>query len=415
METQQNNNTRQEKFIKWRKGLGWGLYDVGTSGYFLVFTLYLFPVYLAERIFSGNSKFELYWGVAQGVAVLLAVGVGLLLGKALDLKGLQKVAPTIVIIAPFTCLILPILVGVKASPFTLLFGYVLVHAIHLLSLTIYDASLTQISKPGADRAIVSGWAWGWGYLGGLACMALMEIGILFYPRYSGWDFGVGALFYLVVSLFAAKWLRQTLIEQSVSKAPEPDETTSAYRTPWRLLLSILFVVDGIAVFMSYTGLYGTRFLGLQERQMTLMLALLQLLAFPLTGIVATLGSRNVPKALLFCGIGWLVTVIILISASGIPGMLLTIVVVSTVVGSTQALLRALYADQILARKGIEGFGKYALVEKGAAFIGPVIAGSLIPFLGYKVVLFASGVSIMLGAFWIWKLTSKPDIRQAKLN
>jgi len=370
MDTQSDNYVIEAPVTRWKTALGWGLYDIGTSGYFLVFPLYLFPVYLAERVFAGDPKFELYWGIAQGLAVFFAVTAGLALGKVLDLKGMQRVAPTIIVFAPVVCFLLPLLIAVHARPRILLGAYVVVHAIHLLSLTVYDASLTRVAKPGADRAVVSGWAWGWGYVGGLACMGLMEIGLFFYPRYSAWDFGVGVFYYLVASLLAAGWLRRTLTRQTV-----PDSTAVGgnerinrpTRTPWGLLLSMLLVVDGIAVFMSYTGLYGTKVVGLGERQMTMMLALLQLLAFPLTGIFATLGSRNVPKALLLCGGGWLATVVLLVSASDMARLLITIIVVSGVVGSTQALLRALYADQILAQHEIEGFGKYALIEKEFLF------------------------------------------------
>lgn len=409
MTTRSDNCIGEAPVSRWRKGLGFGIYDIGTSGYFLVFALYLFPVYLSEQIFTGNVKFELYWGIAQGLAVLLAVTAGLALGRTLDLQGLQRVAPTIVALAPLACCLLPLLIAAKVRPVVLLGGYIVVHAIHLLSLTVYDASLTHVAKPGVDRAVVSGWAWGWGYVGGLACMGLMEIGLFFYPRYSAWDFGIGALFYLVSSLFAAKWLRRTLNKQDLPNmlvADVRERVHNPTRTPWGLLMCMLLIVDGIAVFMSYTGLYGTRILRLEERQMTSMLGLLQLLAFPLTGLVATLGCRNVPKALLLCGVGWLATVILLVSASGVAGMLMTIVVVSSVVGSTQALLRALYADQVPARREIEGFGRYAIVEKGAAFVGPVIAGSLIPFLGYRSVLIASGVAIMIGSVLIWRLTYK---------
>ena len=397
---------------RWKTAFGWGLCDIGTSGYFLVFPLYLFPVFLAEHVFAGNAKFELYWGIAQGLAVLLAVAAGLMLGSILDLRGMRRVAPGIVALAPVVSFLLPLCIALDVAPVVLLSVYIVVHAVHLLSLTVYDASLTHVARTGEDRAVVSGWAWGWGYIGGLVCIGLMEIGLFFYPRYSAYDFAVGALYYLIASLFAAKWLRGTLAKEDTDDKLAKytyNQVNSKSRTPWGLLLSMLLVVDGIAVFMSYTGLYGTRVLRLEERQMTAMLALLQLLAFPLTGAVATLGRRDVPRALVLCGIGWLATVVLLMLASGIGGMLMTIVIVASVVGSTQALLRALYAGQVYVRHEIEGFGKYAVVEKGAAFIGPVVAGSLIPFVGYRSILFASGIAIMIGSLLIWKLTHATDV------
>lgn len=418
MDVQIDNSMMDAPIPRWRKALGWGLYDIGNSAYFLVFSLYLFPVYLSQQKFAGNPKFELYWGITQGLAVLLAVTTGLVLGKLLDSKGLQRVAPNIITFASFSTFLLPILIAFGATPFLLLGGFVVVHSVYLVSLTVYDASLIRVANPGEDRAAVSGWAWGWGYVGGLMCMGLMEVGLFFYPRFSAWDFGVGAIFYFVASLYAARWLRRTLGEQSerkMSVGTNRGITSRTVSTPWGLLLAMLLVVDGIAVFMSYTGIYGTRALGLEERQMTSMLGLLQLLAFPLTGIVATIGARNVPKALVVCGVGWLATVTVLVSASGIAGMLMTIVIVSSIVGSTQALLRALFADKVTANREIEGFGRYAVVEKGAAFIGPVIAGSLIPFVGYRSVLFASGVVIMLGTLLIWKLARSKDSNREEFS
>lgn len=386
-----------------RKGLGWGLYDIGNSGYYLVYPLYLFPVYLSERVFPGNPHFELYWGVAQGAAVLLAVVAGIWLGGRLDARGLRRVAPPIIAVTPVTAFLLPGLVALGCGGIVLLSGYVVVHSLYLLSLTVYDASLTGVATRGEERATVSGWAWGWGYLGGLVCLAVMEVGLRFYPRYSGWDFGVGTTFYLVVSLFAARWLRRGIKVDAIAGTATLDSSkTHEQVAPWRLLLMMMLIVDGITVFMSFTGLYGTRVLQLPERQMTSMLALLQVLAFPLTGVIASLGAKNVPRALLMCGLGWLGTVTLLVSVGGLSGMLATIVLVSTVVGTTQALLRALYADVVPTHRAIEGFGRYAVVEKGAAFVGPVIAGILIPYVGYKPVLLVAGLMILLGSVFIWR-------------
>jgi hypothetical protein len=45
------------------------------------------------------------------------------------------------------------------------------------------------------------------------------------------------------------------------------------------------------------------------------------------------------------------------------------------------MIRALYADATVTLRE-EGFSRYAVVTEGAAFVAPVAAGVLIPFVGY---------------------------------
>src|SRR3989338_10207260 len=118
-----------------KKGISWGLYDFANSGYFLVFVVLTFPLFLSQHIFPGDRWFEAKWGVTQGAAILLAVVIGLSLGRRLDKVGIQKVVPWCIRFAGVMSLLIPLLIAFKASGNILLFIFAIVHATYLFSLT----------------------------------------------------------------------------------------------------------------------------------------------------------------------------------------------------------------------------------------------------------------------------------------
>ncbi len=381
------------------KGLDWGLYDFANSGYYLVYSLLFFPLYLATHALKGDPWFEVKWGMAQGISVVVSVAFGLLLGPSLDAIGIRRVARITTLAPAAGSLLFPLLIALNVSGNILILAYCVIHGLYLLSLTVYDATLTHVAR-GNMSIKISGWAWGWGYVGGLTCMAIMQLGLLLYDRYSPWDFLAASLFFLVFSVIATSRMSKRLAAtlHAPAQSPMPDDMQSPMtRIPrWQLLLVFLLIVDGIAVFLAFFSLYGTKVAGLDEPELTKMLAVLQVLAFPLTGLVCSQADRGWSLLLWFCAITWAVTCGLIVAFPGAATIWVAVILAASVVGSTQALLRAIYANTVTPETSIKGFSVYALVEKGAAFAGPVLAGWLVVFVGYRFVFGLAAALIVAG-------------------
>ncbi len=390
-----------------KKGLWYGIYDFGNSGYYLVYCVLVFPLFLSQTAFSSDEWFEAKWGAAQGAAVAAAVLFGLLLGTRLDRLPIRALSRTMMLVAAVVSLLVPFLIWLEVGGAELLFGYAVVHGVYLLSLTIYDATLPSVAG-GQEAVAVSGWAWGLGYLGGITCIALMEAGVLLgvYERYSVGHFLTASSFFIGLSVVAAAFVpaptplegplrdRAERIERS-GAGPRDTQGFALQMARWKLLLIFLLAVEGIAIFMAFFSLYCSRGVGLSDAEITKMLVVLQVLAFPLTGLVTLVASHRLSGVLIACGCIWIVAVCLVVIAPGRLTIWLSVIAVAFVVGSTQALLRAIYANSVSRSQAVAGFSTYAVVEKGAAFIGPLVAGTLIVALGYRWVISLAGLLVLL--------------------
>lgn len=395
-----------------KKGIAWGLYDFANSGYFLVYVILTFPLFLSSTLMANDRWFETKWGVAQGTAILLAIFFGLIFGKAFDRVGIEKVVGKSLIAAGLASLALPFLIAFHVSGNILLIAFAFVHALYLFSLTIYDSSLKHVAT-GVESVEVSGWAWGWGYVGGITCMGFMALGNIFWDEYSPYSFFVASGFFLVFSYLAARSLQNKLklFKKEDNSAPVVTiENTSGKliqsKSRIHLLLLFILIVDGIAIFMGFFSLYATKVVHALDSDVTKMLAVLQILAFPLTGLLSGIARKSFRSLLFFCSAAWGLAGLLIVFVPSISVLWVCVCIMAGAVGTTQALLRALYADTLSKNHAISGFSVFAIVEKGAAFIGPVVAGILIPFVGYSKVLLTAGVMVALGCILIAKVVKK---------
>lgn len=394
------------------RGLDWGLYDFANSGYYIVYSLLFFPLYLATHPFNTDEWFEAKWGMAQGVSVALSVLFGLLLGNALDAIGIRRVARFTTLAPAVASLVYPLLIALNAGGNTLLVAYCVVHAIYLLSLTVYDATLTHVAH-GNTSVTISGWAWGWGYVGGLLCVGIMQIGLVLYNRYSPWDFLTGSLFFLVFSIMAVyRMAKRVDASPDLTTTSTPDHAQPSPKrvARWQLLSVFILVVDGIAIFLAFFSLYGTKVAGLAESDLTKMMAVLQILAFPLTGLVCSQADRGWHRLLWFCAITWAAACGLIVFIPSATSIWIAVILASATVGTTQALLRAIYSNTVTPAASIKGFSVYAIVEKGAAFLGPVLAGWIVVFLGYRVVFAFAAALIVTGCVILARIyTNRPRV------
>jgi len=388
-----------------KRGLDWGLYDFANSGYYMVYVVLIFPLYLTTVVMKGDKWLETKWGIAQGVSVVLAVLLGIIFGRILDRRNINKVVKYIAPAPALLSFLFPILIFFRASGIYLLVCYLIVQSVYLLSLTVYDSTLAHVAE-GEESLNVSGWAWGWGYMGGLFCIILMQIGLKFWERFSVFDFMVGSSFFLIFAVLAAKRFPRLLKKNALKENSDlaqnktPDAHFKIKLKRWQLLLIFILIVDGIAIFFAFFSMYCSKVALLPETEITRMIAVLQLLAFPLTGLITSMIAKRLPVLLWFCGITWVSAGLLVILMPTRLILWTSVIIVSSTVGTTQSALRAIYSNTVTESNAIQGFSLYAIVEKGAAFIGPTIAGFLIFAVGHSFVIGMAGFMVFLGCGYL---------------
>lgn len=393
-----------------KPGLKWGVYDVANSGYYVIYAAAVLPLFLRQKIFSGDPAFEAKWGLAQGVAVLFGLILSILLSRFTDRRDQGRywaLAKHAFVVPALLSLLLVLLVGLGASPIVWLLSFALVHGVYLASLTFYDASLVDVSS-GTRRIEISGWAWGFGYLGGVVCLVLYKVLETSFGEFAWQAFLTASLFYVVASILAARLViafRPVGTSEATSQRKDlpPSESLISTSNLAAMLGSMILIVDGIAIFITYMSLYWSS-LRFSNDQILVLLLILQLLSFPFSGLISMLARKGIVLFLLICGSVWLVSGLTAAYAPGFEGALAAVILVSTVLGGSQAVLRTIFSEVTIPERRLFGFSVFALVEKGAAFVGPVIAGLAINTFGFRPVLILSATAILVGCLGLARVT-----------
>jgi UMF1 family MFS transporter len=150
----------------------WCLYDWANSAFNTVIGTFIFSVYFARGIYGDATAGSAVWGYTLGFAGLGVALASPVLGAIADRAGRRK--PWLAVLVGLTVLPVALLWYARPSPDYVAFALACVVVATIafeLGNVFYNAMLHDIAPP-AKLGRVSGWAWGFGYAGGLGCLAL---------------------------------------------------------------------------------------------------------------------------------------------------------------------------------------------------------------------------------------------------
>jgi MFS transporter, UMF1 family len=377
--------------------LSWALYDWANSAFSAVIITFVFATYFSQGIAVDPATGTAQWGWAMtvgGIAIAIASPV---LGAIADAGGRRK--PWLGFFTAISVAGCLALWYARPDPSFVLFALVVVGITNLcfeIAGVFYNAMLPEIvSREYLGR--LSGWAWGLGYAGGLACLVFSLFALiqtetpLFgldkqsaeHVRATGPLVGIWlALFSLPLFLFtpdrqskglpAAKAIRQGLDQLRRTFA-----NLRKYRAILHFMIARMIYNDGLNTLFAFGGIYAAGTFGMSTAEViqfgillnvtaglgalgfawiddrigakrTILIALVGLFACGLTAVLAT-------STLIF----WI--------AGGLLGIF---------VGPTQAASRSLMARMAPADVRTEMFGLYALTGKITAYLGPFVLGTV---------------------------------------
>lgn len=373
----------------------WAAFDWANSSFPTVITTFVFGAYFTKAVAATPEIGTALWGQAMALTGLLVALASPLLGAIADQGGRRK--PWI---AAFTLLCILATAGLwfvipDPSAVPLALGLVVLASIGAeLGTVFYNAMLPDL----ADRAHYgrwSGWGWGIGYAGGLACLTAALFGLVQAdPPPFGLDPGqaepVRATALLVAVWFAIFAIPLFLVtpdrpatalpwRRAVAGGLKTLSATLAnarrYRTILRFLLARMLFTDGLNTLFAFGGIYAAGTFGMD---------LPEVIQF---GI-----AMNVTAGLGAAGFGWLddrigakpTIVIALIGLIGFGSALLVVesklwfwllgLPLGLFVGPAQSASRSLMAHLAPAEMRTEMFGLFALSGKVTAFLGPAVLG-----------------------------------------
>ena len=379
------------------------MYDFGNSAFMTIIITAIFPIYYGRVASAGvpSQTSEFRFSMATTGAMVVIAILAPILGALADFSAIKKR-----MIAGF----LSMGIASVALMFFIQQGnWVLALALFVIanfaangSFVFYDALLPHLAKDDEiDRVSTAGYALG--YIGGGLLLALNLAWIL-NPQWFGLPSGPNLsesdqtlptrLAFLSVAiwwaLFSIPLFRrvpeppvrletdesrgQSPIKAAFTRLGETFHELKKFRNAFLMLLAFLIYNDGIGTIIRMATIYGAG-IGLKEGDMIKAVLLTQFIGVPFAFLFGMLAGKIGAKRSIFLAL-------IVYTGISIVGyfmktaghFLLLAILVGMVQGGAQALSRSLFASLIPRYKAGEFFGFFAVVEKFAGIIGPLVFG-----------------------------------------
>lgn len=376
----------------------WCLYDWANSAFNTVIGTFVFSVYFARGIYGDETAGSAVWTFAIGASGLAVAVMAPIAGAIADRMGNRK--PWLAVLTGLTVIATALLWFAEPDRAFIAYALTLVIVASIafeLAGVFYNAMLPSVAPPGMVGR-VSGWAWGLGYIGGLACLAAALIGLI----------GLGDTGPLIAipgeaqepvratAVLVALWFALFALPLFLITPDQPATGIGArravrdglktlvrtirrlpsHRAVLRFLIASALYRDGLATLFAVGGLYAAGTFGLSVEQILIFAIGLNVTA----GLGAAgfafvddrIGSRPTVLIALAGLIGFGVPILLIDDPILFIGLALCL---GLFVGPAQAASRSLMAR--LSRAGLETefFGLYALTGKSIAFLGPLAFGA----------------------------------------
>ncbi len=380
----------------------WAMYDWANSAMVCTIITAVFPIYFAKVAAAGltdQQGSEIYaWASTLGMVVVALLAP--ILGTLTDERPIKKR-----LLGAFLVLGAS---SVAAMYFIQKGDWVLAAGLFILanigangSFVFYDAMLPHIARPEeVDRVSTAGYALG--YVGGGLLLSL-NLAWISKPGWFGLPSGTNltpsqatlparlaflsvAVWWLVFSIPLFRTVPEPPIDaltrirasnplrDAVVRLAGTFRELKKYRQGFLMLLAFLIFNDGIGTIIRMATLYGAQ-IGIPSDAMIASVMIIQFVGIPFAFAFGALAGKIGPKASI--GLGLVVYVGISILGyfmTSSTHFLLLAVLVGMVQGGTQALSRSLFASLIPRDRSGEFFGFFAVVEKFAGIVGPLLFG-----------------------------------------
>ena len=374
-------------------GFSWCLYDWANSAFPTVITTFVFSAYFIKAIAADEISGTSQWGWALSLSGLAVAVAAPLLGAIADFGGRRK--PWIFAFTVLCAALTGLLWNARPDAAFVLLALVLAGGANFafeMAMVFYNAMLPDLTTQSRIGRL-SGWGWGLGYAGGLACLGLALVALVdaetpvfgLDKETSEHLRAMGPMVALWMVVFAVPLFLWTPDRPARAIAP-----IAAVRQGWsaligtlsrvrdfrpvvRYLFARMLYTDGLNTLFAFGGIYAAGTFGMDFSELIIF------------GI-----AINVTAGLGAAGFAWVDdwigpkrTIQIAVTGLIVMGGALVLVEGKTLfwvfalplgifVGPAQAASRSMMAHMAPADMRTEMFGLYALSGKATAFLGPAL-------------------------------------------
>lgn len=411
--------------------VAWAFFDWANSAHPTLVTTFIFAAYFTKAVAPDPVTGTSLWGYAVSLSALAVAVLSPLLGAIADNSGRRK--PWLFVLTALTVGVTALLWFVKPNPTYIVLALVLAGIGNFafeLGMVFYNAMLPTL-VPRSMIGRLSGWAWGLGYLGGLACLAVALLGFLQPER--PW-FGVGkdeAANVRATMLLVAVWFAVFAVPLFVFTPDQPAARLKplaavragaaalvatvrelrAYKTIIMFLVAMMFCLNALTTLFAFGGIYAASLFGMDFDELLIFGIAMNVTAGVGAALFGWVDDWIGPKRTILIAVGCLTALAAGILTVESKTLFWALALpLGLFVGPAQAAGRSFMARLAPATMRAEMFGLYALSGKATAFLGPaVLAWVTDAFQSQRV-----GMAVILAFFVIGALLllPVPDARGA---
>ena len=348
----------------------WSFYNFANHSYQLVYVAFLLPVFFAEvLIVKGYSLTA--WGVANGISTAIGVIIAVIIGRYSDRRDNKlRVFQWSIALSFSGMLALSFSAPYFPSLFYLIF--IATNAVFIWSVSLSDSILPHVSDSKTAYAY-GGFAWGFGYIGGVVSLVLAIALQFLTGSYSLWVFISVPVFYLLFSWYSVAGLKEIQFKTVV---PAREKTKISKSQRGALFVGYWLMSEGITVISLFAAIYFSKELGFSAIQVGLLFLTIDLIAFPATWFGGRLAQQyDCLKLLGYTIILWGISLTIF-SFPHVSWLWLgtAVLLIGLAYGNSQSYLRSQYSTFVDRSESGFQFGMYAILSEVAVTVGPVVYG-----------------------------------------
>jgi UMF1 family MFS transporter len=373
--------------VRLREVWAWSMYDFANSGYTTVVITAVFSAYFVGAVAHKAPWATFAWTAALSVSYLLILVTAPLIGAWADAHAAKK---RLLLYSTIGCVLATAALWFAAPGAVALAIVLIVVSNYFFGAgeNLIAAFLPELADSQA-MGRVSGWGWAFGYLGGLASLAVC----LAYITWAG-NQGQAAGQYVPATMLITALIFALAATPTFLLLKERAQPQSAIDRPWarvmrtmheagrfrdlrRFLACIVFYQAGIQAVIALAAIYAQEAMKFTMQQ-TIVLILV-------VNVTAALGAFSFGylqdaighvRAMALTLAGWIVMIATAYFADDAPTFWVAANLAGLCMGSAQAAGRAIVGYLTPREREAEFFGLWGLATKAASIFGPLTYGAV---------------------------------------
>jgi UMF1 family MFS transporter len=417
--------------------VSWCLYDWANSAFNTLIITFVYVTYFTQTFTPTPEQGVSLWGRAIAISAILIALVSPIVGALADRSGRRRLY---LVVATWLCCALTAALafippGGELSILAALTLVVVANVAFEIGIVFYNAYLPEL-VPESRIGRISGWAWGLGYIGGLACLGVALVALVrpevpwfgiptgggFNHRattllVAGWFFVFSLPMLLWVDSPAARRHEDTVagIRGAFIELKRTFRNIGRYRQIVRFLAARLVYNDGLVTIFTFGGAYAAGAFGM---------GLDEVIIFGI-GLNVSAGLGALLFGVVDDRIGGKRTILITLVALTLASLLAVVapdrtwlwiagLSVGLFVGPNQSASRSLMGRFVPTHSRGEFFGFFAFSGKATAFLGPLAMSTATAAFGLRAGVSTVVVFFIIGGLILLSVDETEGIAQAVL-